>query len=101
MAAFVEYRSVSYETAGRRILTDISLAIEQGETLVLLGRSGSGKTTLLKMLNRLREPTSGEARVAGKSVADWDPIRLRRSSGYVIQEGGLFPHATVADNVGV
>ena len=71
------------------------------ETVVLLGRSGSGKTTLLKMVNRLVEPSGGEVRFEGRRVTDWDPIRLRRRTGYVIQEGGLFPHATVAQNVGL
>ena len=79
----------------------IDLSVEEGETVVLLGRSGSGKTTLLKMVNRLVEPTGGEVRFEGKRVTDWDPIRLRRRTGYVIQEGALFPHATVAQNVGL
>src|SRR5262249_19533700 len=68
-------------------------------TIVLLGRSGSGKTTTLRMINRLIEPTSGEVFVDGKKTTDWDPIRLRRRIGYVIQEIGLFPHFTVARNV--
>jgi len=68
---------------------------------VLLGRSGSGKTTTLRLVNRLLEPTAGEVRVNGLRTTDWDPIRLRRGIGYVIQEGGLFPHFTVARNVGL
>jgi osmoprotectant transport system ATP-binding protein len=99
--AAVEFRDVSYEIAGRRILHNVSLGVAEGETLVLLGRSGSGKTTLLKMVNRLIQPTSGEIRFQGKPVSEWDPIRLRRSIGYVIQEGGLFPHRTVEQNVGL
>ena len=101
MAALVEFRSLSYQIGGRGILRGIDLSVEEGETVVLLGRSGSGKTTLLKMVNRLVEPTAGEVRFEGRRVADWDPIRLRRRIGYVIQEGGLFPHATVARNVGL
>jgi osmoprotectant transport system ATP-binding protein len=68
---------------------------------VLLGRSGSGKTTTMKLINRLIDPTSGEVRVDGKPTIEWDPIRLRRRIGYVIQEVGLFPHLTVEENIGV
>jgi osmoprotectant transport system ATP-binding protein len=101
MAVLVEFRAVTYQIGGREILHGIDLCVEEGETVALLGRSGSGKTTLLKMVNRLVEPTGGEVRFEGKPVKDWDPIRLRRRMGYVIQEGGLFPHATVAENVGL
>jgi osmoprotectant transport system ATP-binding protein len=68
---------------------------------VLLGRSGSGKTTLLRLINRMFVPTSGQVLVEGRATTDWDPIRLRRHIGYVIQEAGLFPHFTVAENVGL
>lgn len=101
MAALLEFRDVTCQIGRREILHGIDLCVEQGETVALLGRSGSGKTTLLKMANRLVEPTSGEVRFEGKRVTEWDPIRLRRRMGYVIQEGGLFPHATVARNVGL
>jgi osmoprotectant transport system ATP-binding protein len=101
MAALVEFRGVTYQVGGREILRGIDLCVEEYETVVLLGRSGSGKTTLLKMVNRLVEPSGGEVRFEGRRVTDWDPIRLRRRTGYVIQEGGLFPHATVAQNVGL
>jgi osmoprotectant transport system ATP-binding protein len=67
--------------------------------VILLGESGCGKTTTLKLINRLIEPTSGEVLVEGKSTTEWDPIELRRHIGYVLQEGGLFPHFTVAENV--
>ena len=97
--ALVEFRGVSYEISGRPILQDLSLSVEAGESLVLLGRSGSGKTTALKMINGILFPTRGQILVDGRATTDWDPIRLRRRIGYVIQEVGLFPHFTVARNV--
>ncbi len=97
----VEFREVGYQLAGREILSHLSFAVEAGETLVLLGRSGSGKTTALKMTNGLLFPTSGQVLVEGRSTVEWDPIRLKRRIGYVIQEVGLFPHFTVARNVGL
>lgn len=97
--AIVEFRSVQYEIAGARIIDDLELLIETGEVLVLLGESGCGKTTTLKLINRLIEPTSGEVLVKGKATTDWDAIGLRRSIGYVLQDGGLFPHLTVGQNV--
>jgi osmoprotectant transport system ATP-binding protein len=97
--ASIEFRNVSYAVAGRALLEEVSFKVESGETVVLLGRSGSGKTTTLKLVNRLLEPTSGEVLVDGRKTTDWEPIRLRRSIGYVIQEVGLFPHFTVARNV--
>jgi osmoprotectant transport system ATP-binding protein len=99
--ALVEFRGVSYEIAGKPILSDLSLKVEAGETLVLLGRSGSGKTTALKMINGMLFPTRGQVLVDGRPTTDWDPIKLRRRIGYVIQEVGLFPHFTVGDNVGL
>jgi len=100
-SAVVEFRSVSYSIDGNQILDNIDLTINQGEVLVLLGESGCGKTTTLKLINRLIEPTAGEIRVQGRSTLEWDPIDLRRSIGYVLQEAGLFPHFTIADNVSV
>src|SRR5450631_4950333 len=97
----VEFRDVCYEVGGRQILSDVNFTVEAGETLVLLGRSGSGKTTALKMTNGMLFPTHGEVRVEGKSTRDWDPIALKRHIGYVIQEVGLFPHFTIARNVGL
>ena len=98
----VECCDVSFRPDGARpLVRDLNLAVRRGETLVLLGRSGSGKTTTLKLINRLLEPTSGEVLVEGKRTTEWDPIKLRRHIGYVIQEIGLFPHFTVERNVGV
>jgi len=77
----------------------VTLEIAAGELVAVLGESGSGKTTLVKMVNRLIEPDTGEVRVDGTCIRDVDPVGLRRSIGYVIQQAGLFPHRTVADNI--
>jgi osmoprotectant transport system ATP-binding protein len=97
----VEFRGAEFRRGDRLILKKLSLEVCEGETLVLLGRSGSGKTTALKLVNRLLEPNSGEVLVEGRATTDWDPIRLRRRIGYVIQEAGLFPHFTVERNIGL
>jgi osmoprotectant transport system ATP-binding protein len=76
-----------------------TLAVGAGELVALLGESGSGKTTLLKMINRLIDPDDGSVRVAGKDVRTEDPVALRRTIGYVIQQAGLLPHISVGDNV--
>jgi osmoprotectant transport system ATP-binding protein len=99
--SLVEFRNVSYEIAGRRILAGINFNVDAGETLVLLGRSGSGKSTALKLTNGMLFPTGGEVLVEGRSTRTWDPIKLKRHIGYVIQDVGLFPHFTVARNVGL
>jgi len=101
MSAMVEFRNVSYRIGAKQILSHLDLGVEAGETLVLLGRSGSGKTTALKMVNGLILPTEGEVRVEGKPTTAWDLVRLRRRIGYVIQDVGLFPHFTVAQNIGL
>ena len=96
----VEFRSAGLTLpSGKALVADLNFAVRRGETLVLLGRSGSGKTTTLKLVNRLLETTSGAVLVEGKAAAEWDPFRLRRHIGYVIQETGLFPHFTVERNV--
>jgi osmoprotectant transport system ATP-binding protein len=97
----VEFREVSFRAGGREILRQVSFAINEGETLALLGRSGSGKTTALRMINALLTPTAGEVRVEGRPTTAWPPRELRRRIGYVIQETGLFPHFTVRANVGL
>jgi len=86
---------------GHRALDGVSLEVRNGEFLAILGTSGSGKTTLLRLVNRLIDPTSGEVLFGGKPTTLWDPITLRRSMGYVIQEAGLMPHMTVLANVGL
>jgi osmoprotectant transport system ATP-binding protein len=86
---------------GDRVLDDLTLDIERGDILALVGRSGAGKTTALRLVNRLLLPTSGHVYVEDCETAAWDGIRLRRRIGYVLQEVGLFPHMTVADNVGL
>jgi len=99
--ALVQFQDVTYSLPNTTIISNLNLTVERGETLVLLGESGCGKTTTLKLVNRLLTPTSGEVMVEGKSTTRWDPIELRRRIGYVIQEGGLFPHFSIARNVGL
>ena len=99
--SLLEFRDVSYRIGGNLILDELSLCVEPGRTLVLLGRSGSGKTTALKMLNGLLFPSSGGVFVEDRATTGWDLIELRRSIGYVIQEVGLFPHFTIGENVGL
>ncbi len=101
MSAIVSFRQVTYRIGATDILRDLTFDVESGETLVLLGRSGSGKTTLLRLVNGLVNPTAGTILVEGQATITWDAIRLKRRIGYVIQEGGLFPHFTVGENVGL
>ena len=102
-AAVVELREVTYAISpgGPPIIDGLTLEVRRGETLVLLGESGCGKTTTLKLVNGLLAPTAGEVLVEGRGTREWDAIELRRRTGYVIQDAGLFPHFTVARNVGL
>jgi osmoprotectant transport system ATP-binding protein len=98
----IQFQNVTYSINGtvqHNIVNEIRFSVDSGQTLVLLGRSGSGKTTLLKLINRLLVPTSGKVVVCERSTTEWDPIQLRRGIGYVIQDAGLFPHFTVAQNI--
>ena len=97
----IEFRDVTCRMGGHDVLRGFNLSIGEGETMVLLGRSGSGKTTVLRLINGLLYPASGAVVVDGRPTSEQDPIRLRRGIGYVIQETGLFPHFTVARNVGL
>ena len=82
-----------------KALDDVSIVVEEGEFLTVIGRSGCGKTTMLRMINRLQKPDSGKVYAAGEDVGEADLIRLRRKIGYVIQNKGLFPHMTVEKNI--
>ena len=98
----IQFDAVSYvQPTGARIFDNFTIDVDAGEVVALVGRSGAGKTTLLRLVNRLTLPQSGRVLVDGRDTREWDPIRLRRSIGYVIQDVGLFPHMTVADNIGV
>ncbi|BCS31929.1 hypothetical protein TBR22_A11320 [Luteitalea sp. TBR-22] len=101
-AAAVDFQGVSFSHEdGTPVLDGLTLSVAPGEVVSLLGRSGAGKSTVLRLVNRMLLPTRGSVIVEGADTREWDPIRLRRRIGYVLQDGGLFPHMTVADNVGV
>jgi osmoprotectant transport system ATP-binding protein len=91
---------VTRGTAGA-VLRGVDLDIDAGETIALVGRSGAGKSTLLKVINGLIAPEAGEVVVEGRATREWNPFELRRRIGYVLQDIGLFPHLSVAGNVGV
>ena len=102
--ATVEFADVNYTWGPGeqdRLLHGVTLKLEPGTTTALLGRSGSGKTTLMRMVNGMVMPSGGTVSVDGRTTTAWDLLDLRRSIGYVIQESGLFPHWTVARNVGL
>ena len=95
----IEFLDVAVSRGGRTVLKGVSLSVAPGEIIALVGQSGSGKTTLLRLVNHMLRPDAGDVRVQGRRVAEWDVIALRRQTGYAIQEVGLFPHFTVAENV--
>lgn len=96
----IEFESVSKTyPGGSQAVTDFSLVVPSHRTVVLVGSSGSGKTTLLRMVNRMVDPTAGRVLIDDVDVRTHNPVRLRRSIGYVLQDGGLLPHRTVIDNI--
>jgi osmoprotectant transport system ATP-binding protein len=102
MTATISFDDVWFGRPGSApLLVGLSLEVEAGEVVALVGRSGAGKTTSLKLINRLLLPSSGSVRVEGRDTRAWDGYALRRRTGYVLQEVGLFPHMTVEQNVGL
>lgn len=102
MGALVDLQDVTKRFgAGPPVLDHVSLTLDEGAILALLGASGSGKTTALRLVNRMVQPDEGRVLVLGRDAGAWDVVELRRRIGYVIQEGGLFPHFSVARNVGL
>jgi osmoprotectant transport system ATP-binding protein len=91
----------SFDGGRVRAVDDVSLEVAEGEFLAIVGGSGSGKTTLLRLANRLIDADSGSITIEGEEVRAADPVRLRRRIGYVFQSGGLFPHISVAGNIGI
>jgi osmoprotectant transport system ATP-binding protein len=100
-APVVSLAHVAFAYGSRTILDDLNLSVAAGESVALVGRSGAGKSTTLKLINRLLLPDAGAVRVEGRDTREWNPIALRRRTGYVLQEIGLFPHLTVEDNIAV
>lgn len=97
----IDFNEVWASRGGTPVLRGVSLRAGVGETVALVGSSGAGKTTLLRLVNRLNDPDRGQVQVDGRATIEWDPIELRRRTGYVIQDAGLFPHFTVARNIGL
>jgi osmoprotectant transport system ATP-binding protein len=97
----VEFIDVVARRGHADVLRGVSLTVAAGEVVALVGRSGSGKTTMLRLVNRMLTAASGEVRVGGRPVSAWDPIVLRRQTGYAIQDVGLFPHLSVAQNIAI
>ena len=97
----IGFEHVCFRRGDREVLRDVTFSVSPGETLALVGRSGAGKSTVLKLINRMLEPHDGFVRVDGRDTREWQPTALRRNTGYVLQEVGLFPHMTVGRNVGL
>src|SRR5262249_51606053 len=95
----IRFTDVHFSRGGAPVLRGFTLDIAAGDTLALVGRSGAGKSTILKLINRLVLPDSGDVYVESRSTRTWDPFELRRRAGYVMQEVGLFPHLSIAENI--
>ena len=98
-APLVSFAGVRFAYGSRVVLDDLQLSVEPGESVAVVGRSGAGKSTVLKLINRLLVPDAGSVHVQGRDTREWDPIALRRQTGYVLQEIGLLPHLTIEENV--
>jgi osmoprotectant transport system ATP-binding protein len=97
----ITFEHVSFQRESRAVLRDLTLTVEPQETVAVVGRSGAGKSTALKLIIRLLDPSEGRVVVDGRDTRDWNPFTLRRRTGYVLQEVGLFPHMDVEANVGL
>jgi osmoprotectant transport system ATP-binding protein len=101
LPAVIAFDRVHFRRGDREVLRGVTFSVDPGETLALVGRSGAGKSTVLKLINRMLEPHDGKVLVDGRDTRMWDPTTLRRQTGYVLQEVGLFPHMSVARNIGL
>lgn len=101
MSIAIEFKNVykQFKGSAYSAVDNVSLKIEHGEFITILGSSGCGKTTLLKMINRLYDPQKGSIEFFGEDISNSDPVEFRRKIGYVIQQVGLFPHMTIAGNI--
>jgi osmoprotectant transport system ATP-binding protein len=97
----IRFEHVHASRGVREVLRGIDFSVEAGETVALVGRSGAGKSTVLKLINRMLEPAQGRVLVEGRDTRAWEPTALRRRTGYVLQDVGLFPHMSVERNVGL
>jgi osmoprotectant transport system ATP-binding protein len=95
------FEHVDAQRGSRVVLHDVTFGVTRGETVALVGRSGAGKSSVLKLINRMLEPVNGRVTVEDRDTREWDPTTLRRRTGYVLQEVGLFPHMSIERNVGL
>jgi osmoprotectant transport system ATP-binding protein len=101
VAVVIAFERVQFRHGAHEVLRDVTFQVHRDETVALVGRSGAGKSTVLKLINRMLEPAEGRVLVDGRDTRVWHPTVLRRQTGYVLQEVGLFPHMTVQRNVGL
>jgi osmoprotectant transport system ATP-binding protein len=97
----IGFDHVHAQRGSRAVLHDVTFTVRRGETVALVGRSGAGKSTVLKLINRMLVPVGGRVVVEGRDTREWDSTTLRRQTGYVLQDVGLFPHMSIARNVGL